>query len=120
MLPLVDHARPPHLRRAAPLPHQPRLGDGGDHRERLGLGPGPRLCVTNLAVLDFHPVSRRMRLLTTHPGVAVEEVVDETTAASLAPGREARAASRTAERSRTGTLMRVELEARVKQLGCVV
>ncbi len=53
-------------------------GDGGDHRERLGLPGGPRLCVTNLAVLDFHPESRRMRLRSTHPGVAVDDVVAAT------------------------------------------
>ncbi|MGD9600385.1 MAG: CoA-transferase [Gammaproteobacteria bacterium] len=50
-------------------------GDGGDARERLGLpGGGPRYCVTPLAVMDFAPDSRRMRLKSVHPGVAVEDV----------------------------------------------
>jgi glutaconate CoA-transferase subunit B len=53
-------------------------GDGGDHRARLGFSGGPRVCVTNLAVLDFHPVSRRMRLRSVHPGVTVENVVAAT------------------------------------------
>lgn len=53
-------------------------GDGGDHRARLGLPGGPRACVTNLAVLDFHPESKRMRLRTVHPGVAVEQVAQAT------------------------------------------
>jgi glutaconate CoA-transferase subunit B len=53
-------------------------GDGGDHRERLGLPGGPRLCVTNLAVLDFHPGSHRMRLRSVHPGVSVDDVVAAT------------------------------------------
>ncbi|MCW3063282.1 MAG: CoA-transferase subunit beta [Solirubrobacterales bacterium] len=53
-------------------------GDGGDHRERLGLSGGPVACVTNLAVLDFHPESRRMRLRSVHPGVSVEDVVAAT------------------------------------------
>ncbi len=48
--------------------------DGGDERERLGLGPGPEIVVTNLAVLDFHPESKRMRLRSLHPGVTVEQV----------------------------------------------
>lgn len=52
--------------------------DGGDARERLGLQGGPRLVVTNLAVLDFEPESKRMRLRTVHPGVTVEEVQDAT------------------------------------------
>jgi glutaconate CoA-transferase, subunit B len=49
-------------------------GDGGDHRERLGLTGGPVACVTNLAVLDFHPESKRMRIKSVHPGVSVDDV----------------------------------------------
>lgn len=52
--------------------------DGGDERERLGLGPGPEIVVTNLAVLDFHPESKRMRLRSVHPGVSVEQVQEAT------------------------------------------
>jgi len=48
--------------------------DGGDARERLGLGEGPQLLVSNLAVMDFHPESKRMRLRSVHPGVTVEAV----------------------------------------------
>jgi glutaconate CoA-transferase subunit B len=53
-------------------------GDGPDHREQLGLRGGPELCVTDLAVLDFHPASRRMRLRSVHPGVSVEQVTQAT------------------------------------------
>lgn len=53
-------------------------GDGGDHRERLGLPGGPKLCVTNLCVMDFHPDSRAMRLRSLHPGVSLEQVVQAT------------------------------------------
>lgn len=53
-------------------------GDGGDHRQRLGLPGGPRLCVTNLCVMDFHPESRAMRLQSLHPGVSLEHVRDAT------------------------------------------
>ena len=49
-------------------------GDGGQHRAELGLPGGPKLCVTNLCVMDFHPDSRAMRLKSLHPGVAVEDV----------------------------------------------
>ena len=48
--------------------------DGGDARQRLGLEGGPELVVTNLAVLDFEPVSKRMRLQSVHPGITVEQV----------------------------------------------
>jgi len=47
---------------------------GGDERAQLGLAGGPELVVTNLAVLDFHPDSKRMRLCSVHPGTTVEDV----------------------------------------------
>jgi len=53
-------------------------GDGPDHRAQLGLLGGPQLCVTDLAVMDFHPDSRRMRLRSVHPGVTVEQVREAT------------------------------------------
>ena len=49
-------------------------GDGGDHRERLGLPGGPQLCVTNMCVFDFEPESKRMRIRSVHPGVTADEV----------------------------------------------
>jgi glutaconate CoA-transferase subunit B len=51
---------------------------GGDARERLGLDGGPQIVVSNLAVMDFHPDSKKMRLKSLHPGVTVEEVQDAT------------------------------------------
>lgn len=51
---------------------------GGDERERLGLSGGPQAVVTNLAVLDFEPESKRMRLKSIHPGVTVEQVQEAT------------------------------------------
>jgi acyl CoA:acetate/3-ketoacid CoA transferase beta subunit len=53
--------------------------DGGDARRRAGLvGGGPSRVITDLAVLDFAPGTRRMRLESLHPGVTVEEVRDNT------------------------------------------
>jgi glutaconate CoA-transferase subunit B len=34
--------------------------------------------VSTLALLDFEPESKRMRLLATHPGVTVDQVVENT------------------------------------------
>lgn len=48
--------------------------DGVDAREKLGLEGGPQLVVSNLAVMDFHPESKRMRLISAHPGIAVDDV----------------------------------------------
>ena len=52
--------------------------EGGDARENLGLTGGPEVVVTNLAVLDFHPDSKRMRVRSVHPGVTVAQVQEAT------------------------------------------
>lgn len=54
--------------------------NGAGNREAAGLPPGtgPYRVVTNLALLGYHPVSKRMTLLATQPGVEVEEVLDNT------------------------------------------
>ena len=51
---------------------------GGDERERLGLEGGPELVISNLAVMDFHPASKKMRLKSVHPGTTVEQVREAT------------------------------------------
>ncbi|MBO0696840.1 MAG: 3-oxoacid CoA-transferase [Zavarzinella sp.] len=45
---------------------------GPGAREAVGLpkGSGPHRVITELAVLDFHPTTRRMRLLSLHPGIS--------------------------------------------------
>ena len=54
--------------------------NGPGMREAAGLptGTGPYRVVTNLAVMGYHPVSRRMMLLATQPGVTIEHVFDNT------------------------------------------
>ncbi|MFO7676639.1 MAG: CoA-transferase [bacterium] len=53
---------------------------GPGAREQAGLPPdtGPYRVVTNLALLDFEPESKRMRLIAVHPGVTAEQVVAAT------------------------------------------
>jgi glutaconate CoA-transferase subunit B len=53
---------------------------GPDARTEAGLPPGtgPYRVVSTLALLDFEPQTKRMRLVSTHPGVTVEQVVDNT------------------------------------------
>jgi glutaconate CoA-transferase subunit B len=55
-------------------------GQGGkDARLKLGLpGGGPKYVVTPLAVMDFEPESKQMRLKSLHPGVTLDEVVQRT------------------------------------------
>ncbi len=53
--------------------------EGGNAREKLGLpGAGPAKIVTNIAVYDFEPESKHMRLFSVHPGVSVEQVKENT------------------------------------------
>ncbi|MFI5361052.1 MAG: CoA-transferase subunit beta [Elusimicrobiota bacterium] len=54
--------------------------DGPGARERAGLPPetGPYRVVTDLAVFDFEPASKRMRLIALNPGVTARRVADET------------------------------------------
>ena len=54
--------------------------DGPGARERAGLPPdtGPYRVVTTLAVMGYHPESKRMMLLATQPGVKVEQVLENT------------------------------------------
>ena len=53
---------------------------GPGAREEAGLpaDTGPYRVVTNLATLDFHPESKRMRLIGLNPGVTKEQVLEET------------------------------------------
>ena len=52
---------------------------GADARRALALpGGGPRYCVTPLAVMDFTEDEKRMRLVSVHPGVRVDDVVRQT------------------------------------------
>lgn len=55
-------------------------GSGSSSRRDLGIDDnrGPELIVTNLAVLDFCPETRRMRLRSVHPGTTVDQVVGNT------------------------------------------
>ncbi len=53
---------------------------GPGAREAAGLSPGtgPYRVVTNLAVLGYHPESKRMLLLQTQPGISVDDVLKNT------------------------------------------
>jgi glutaconate CoA-transferase subunit B len=54
--------------------------DGPGSREAAGLPPGtgPYRVITELAVLDYHPKTCRMRVLSLHPGVTADLVRERT------------------------------------------
>lgn len=51
---------------------------GGRSREEAGLPPGtgPYRVITDMAIMDFEPESRRMRVISLHPGVRFQDVQD--------------------------------------------
>ncbi len=51
---------------------------GCDAREKAGLpkGCGPYKIITNMAVMDFEPESKRMRIISLNPGYSVKDVQD--------------------------------------------
>lgn len=50
--------------------------EGGDSRENSGLpkNTGPYKIITNMAVIDFEPQSKRMRVISLNPGYSFEDV----------------------------------------------
>jgi glutaconate CoA-transferase subunit B len=57
----------------------PGFLDGPESWESKGLpGKGPSLVVTPLCVMDFHEETRIMRLKSLHPGVTLEQVIENT------------------------------------------
>lgn len=55
-------------------------GDGsGNLRESLCLpGKGPKYCITPMCIFDFTPETKRMRLFSVHPGVTIDDVLENT------------------------------------------
>ena len=53
---------------------------GPGAREAAGLPPGtgPYRVVSNLAVLGYHPDTKRMILLSTQPGITIDDVIENT------------------------------------------
>ncbi len=51
---------------------------GGDSRANSGLplDSGPYKIITNMAIMDFEPVSKRMRVISIHPGYSAKDVQD--------------------------------------------
>ena len=52
--------------------------EGGNSREESGLplGSGPYKIITNMAVMDFEPESKRMRVVSINPGYSLTDVQD--------------------------------------------
>jgi glutaconate CoA-transferase subunit B len=51
---------------------------GGDSRVKAGLPPGtgPYKIITNMAIMDFEPQSKRMRVISLNPGYSFKDIQD--------------------------------------------
>lgn len=57
----------------------PGFIDGGNSRQECGLtGGGPSRVITDLGVMGFHPETKRMMVLSLHPGVTPERIQEAT------------------------------------------
>lgn len=50
----------------------PGFLSGGESRKKAGLMGGPISVITQVGVYDFHPVSKRMRVIGLNPGMTIE------------------------------------------------
>ncbi len=48
---------------------------GGDSRQKAGLSGGPSCVITDKAIFGFHPETKKMMLLSIHPGNKLEDVL---------------------------------------------
>jgi glutaconate CoA-transferase subunit B len=63
-------------------------GQDDKQRKALGLlGKGPLKAFSNLGVMDFDEETRRMRLVSLHPGVTLEDIKNQTGFELVIPGR---------------------------------
>jgi glutaconate CoA-transferase, subunit B len=53
----------------------PGFINGGDSRKKAGLEGGPSRVITNMAIYGFHPETKKMMLVSIHPGNTLEDVV---------------------------------------------
>ena len=53
----------------------PGFVNGGDSRKKAGLKGGPSRIITDKAVYGFHPETRKMMLISIHPGNTLEDVI---------------------------------------------
>ena len=82
----------------------------GRSRAELGLrGGGPHRVITDMAVLGFHAETRAAMLVSLHPGIRMEEVVENTGFPLLVPERVPETLPPTAEELR---LLREEIDPR--------
>ena len=64
------------LKRAISFITSPGYITGGNSRSEAGLTGGPYRVITDKAIFGFHPESKKMMLITIHPGNNLEDVIN--------------------------------------------
>jgi acyl CoA:acetate/3-ketoacid CoA transferase beta subunit len=60
----------------------------GKDRRQTGLrGDGPHRIITDMAILGFDPESNSAQLLSAHPGVSVDKIIENTGFPLVIPGK---------------------------------
>lgn len=75
------------LRQAVSFVTSPGFLTGGDSRARTGLSGGPVRVITDKAIFGFHPETKRMMLVSTHPGNTLEDVLGTMGFAPVVPAK---------------------------------
>jgi len=73
------------LRKAISFVTSPGYISGGDSRAQSGLRGGPSRVITDKAIFGFEPESKKMKLISIHPGITLEEVLGNMGFAPLVP-----------------------------------
>lgn len=73
------------LKEAVSFMTSPGFIRGGDTRADAGLTGAPSRVITDKAIFGFHPESKRMTLLSIHPGTTLEEVLAEMSFEPIVP-----------------------------------
>ena len=64
------------LKEAISFVTSPGYISGGSARADLNMRGGPERVITDKAIFGFHPETKRMQLLSIHPGNALEDVLN--------------------------------------------
>lgn len=64
------------LKKAISFITSPGYLTGGESRQQAGLPGGPSRVITDKAIFGFHPESKRMMLISIHPGNTLDDVVN--------------------------------------------
>ncbi len=78
LLTIISHERRRFLERVEYITSPGFLTGGNSRREAGLMGDGPDRVITDLAIMDFEPESKRMRVISLHPGVTRSQVQEAT------------------------------------------